>query len=131
MELAAGRFPRQVRTGLMKRTLGNKHPVAMAIAVSLALLGAGSVVACTRGRHLGHERRARIGCWLAPYPHERGQDQQAAQARRAQQPASPASEATAERVDQGAHRRVAIGGGEAERASQGAEQPPRQPWCLF
>ena len=29
----------------MKRTLGNKHPVAMAVAVSLALLGAGSAVA--------------------------------------------------------------------------------------
>lgn len=29
----------------MKRTLGNKHPVAMAVAASLALLGAGSVFA--------------------------------------------------------------------------------------
>jgi hypothetical protein len=29
----------------MKRTLGNKHPVAMAVAVSLALLGAGSAAA--------------------------------------------------------------------------------------
>jgi hypothetical protein len=29
----------------MKRTLGNKHPVAMAVAVSLALLGAGSALA--------------------------------------------------------------------------------------
>ena len=29
----------------MKRTLGNRHPVAMAIAVSLAVLGAGSAMA--------------------------------------------------------------------------------------